>query len=328
MKKILFTLIVSGALICHNHALAQSRYYRNNQLEIDKAKSVLSKGCRAYESVKQTSASQLKADKKLIAFLNGFYNNGQSLTAITKELDPFFGRKWKFDTVNLGGCIKYTVPVRSDGNMRATVSFTVFQNEVVYKRINIETIIKTKCVSPAQDVIDIADINYIDLFCLQTIDFPFSFCAGCGHLECDAINYAKVNIDDASGYKLIPSDSTAINHMVWFRNDAYQAQQADPDFVTIANNHNTYLLFRLLYSPNQVAAIYSMEAIIWLQQTGVIKKLPDYVVQKMEDIKNSPIPIALQSGGAVKQSVAYKDLGISVANIVEKYSTKPLLSSN
>ena len=326
MKKLLLTIFVSGILYCQNAALAQSRFYRNNQLEIDRVKAVLSKGCRAYESVKPASGGQVKADKKLIGLLNEFYNNDLPVDAITKKLEPFLGRKWKLDTINLGGCMKYTIPVRSDGNIKATVYWTVFQNEVVYKRINFETNSGTKCVSPAQDQIDLVDINYLDLFCLPIIDFPISFCAGCGHVECEAVNYTKIKIDDASGYKLIPTDSISINHMVWFRDDTYQTERADSGFVTIANNHNTYLLFRLLYSPNQVAAIYSMEALTWLEKTGVTK-MPDYVAQKMEEIRNSTIPIASQYGDVVKKGSTYKELAISTEKIMAKYGKQASLSS-
>lgn len=326
MKKLVLTLFAVAMLCCYSSAFAQSRFYRNNQLEIDRAKAMLSKSCRAYESVKPTSTSQQKADKKLIALLNDFYNADLSVTDLTKKLEPFTGRKWLFDTVNLGACMKYSLLVRSEGNIRATISFTVFQNEMVYKRIDFETSIQTKCVSPAQDVVDFVDINYLDLFCLQDINFPFSFCAGCGHVTCDATDYSKIKLDDASGYKLIPTDSVSINHMVWFRNDTYMIDNAEPDFVTIATNHNTYLLFRLLYSPNQIAAIYSMEALTWMEKSG-ITKMPDYVVQKMEEIRNSPIPIASQYSDVRKTGHTYKDMAVSAEQIMAKYGKQLALLS-
>jgi len=322
MKQFLLSLFLFGAVLCHHSSFAQSRFYRNNQIAIDRAKALLSKSCHAYESVKPTSAGQVKADKKLIAFLNEFYNNDIPVTAIAKKLDAFLGRKWAFDTVNLGSCMKYQVAVRSEGNIQAVVSFTVFQQEVVYKRISFETSIKTRCVSPAKDVADLVDINYLDIFCLSQIDFPVSFCAGCGKVECDATNYSKIKSDDASGYKLIPADSTNINFMVWYRNDTYLTENADADFITIANNHNTYLLYRLLFSPNQVAAICSLEAITYLEGTGVIK-LPDYIAQKIEEIKNSPLQIAWQQPDLVKKGGAYKDLNITKEKIIAKYSKSP-----
>src|ERR1700712_2805822 len=148
MKNRFLILVAYFILLCDQTSIGQSRFSRSNQLAIDKAKAGLTASCSAFGSSKQASSSQIKADKKLIEFLNVFYNKELSVEEITKSLNESYKNKWKLDITDLGGVKKIEAIIIASGNLTASISFAVFQNTVVFKNIKFETITRTNCTSP------------------------------------------------------------------------------------------------------------------------------------------------------------------------------------
>ena len=318
MKKIFSWLLLCSAFFYCRPSIAQSRFYRLNQLEVDRAKAAIGKACRAYASSADIPEKKNKADKNVIAFLNDFYNHSLSVEEITKRITVFSGKKWQFTTTDLGNAVKYETQIRSDGNLRVSVSFTLFQHGIVFRKIYFETLTKTKCTDASPAYIDQADVNYLDVFCLPSIDFPISFRGQTGIVECDATSYEKLKNDELTAYKLPSADSLYINSMVWYDDDKYNLEKVDPRLLMLTNFHNTYMLYKLLYSPNQIVAVYAFEALTYLQAAGIAKH-PDYIIQKMEEVQNSPVKIHLPDAGIAQAGTAYKDLRVSPEKIMAKY---------
>ncbi len=289
-------------------------------MAIDKAKAELRASCNSFGSSKEASSGQVKADKKLIEFFNGFYNKDLSVDEMTGNLNKSYKNKWKFDITDLGGVKKYETKIAAPGNLTASISFAVFQNAIVFKKIKFETITRTNCISPGQHFTDTQDLNYLDIFCLPLIDFPLNFfCAKCGAVQSDIIYGEKFKNYQGNEYKLVTADSIRFNEMIWYAADVYHTDFAEPEFAALAKNHNSYMLLMLLYSPNQIMAINAMEALTFLQATSVINPQPD-ILQKIEEVKTSPVKIKSQSGDSTKDAQVYKDLNISQEQIVAKYN--------
>ncbi|HTL06841.1 MAG TPA: hypothetical protein VL307_01245 [Chitinophagaceae bacterium] len=318
MKYLLLIALVTSCLLQQQPVSAQNAYYRNNQFLLDRAKTNLRSHCQAFESSKPPGGGQLKADKKLISFLNQFYHSTAPAADIIKTMGGFTDRKHPITTMPLGGCTKYEALLSSDGILQAAIAFTEFNNEVVFKRIYFTTRHCMQCISPAQPLIDSLDINYLDVYCLPLIDFPLTLETGVHRFSTDATVYAQVKLDYPDGYKLIPADSTDLNHVVWYGNDTYSTEAADPIFINIASNHNTYLLYRLLYSPNHVAAVSALEAITCLEAKG-IAKLPAYVIAKMDALRNAPVPLQYSSLGVRKRANNYNELAVTKEQILSRY---------
>jgi len=318
MKYLLLIALFSSCLLQPHLLSAQNAFYRTNQFVLDRAKTNLRKDCQAFESSRPPGGGELKADKKLISFLNQFYHGNLPAAEIIKTMSAFTDRKHPVTSTQLGGCTKYEALLSSGGIIQAGIAFTEFSNEVVFKRIYFTTTHHMQCISPAQPVIDSLDINYLDVYCLPLIDFPISMDQNVHQFATDATVYAQVKLDYPEGYKLIPTDSTDLNQVVWYRNDTYNMDAADPALVTIASNHNTYLLFRLLYSPNHVTAIDALEAITCLEAKG-IAKLPAYVIAKMDALKNAPVPLQYNSMGLRKRAASYSELAVTKEQILGKY---------
>ena len=90
MNKTLVSTYLLFLLFSLNESVGQSRFYKFNQLQIDKVKAELKLVCNANGSSKQTPESELLADKKIISFLNDFYNKNMSVQEISIKMNPFF----------------------------------------------------------------------------------------------------------------------------------------------------------------------------------------------------------------------------------------------
>ena len=319
MNKLFFSACSLILLFCHKPSAGQSRFQKHNQLEIDKAKAALKMDCKAFESSKQTTENKIKADKKLIGFLNEFYNKALSADEITKKLDQFYKGKWKITTTDLGGLTKYETKISPAGNLKSSIGFSVFQNGIVFKKIFLSTVTSTNCISPRYELTKTQDVNYLDIFCLPLIDFPVVFCATCEAAQSDTTFSAKLKSYTGQEYKLFPVDSSRINEMTWYAGDTYYTDDVEKEILALAENHNTNMLFTLLYSPNQIVAINSMEAVVYLQVSGIINLQAD-IQQKIENIQTSGIKINWQNSNAGRSSSTYKELNISKEKILDKFT--------
>ncbi|MEP6727969.1 MAG: hypothetical protein ABJC98_19255 [Bacteroidota bacterium] len=318
MSKLFFSACSLILLFCHKPSSGQGRL-QHNQLEIDKAKAALKTDCKAFESSMQTTENKIRADKKLIAFLNEFYNMDVSADEITKKLNQLYKGKWKLTTTDLGGLKKYEIQISLAGNLKSSIGFSVFQNEIVFKKIFLATETHMSCISPRYELPNTQDVNYLDIFCLPLIDFPMVFCAKCEAAQSDTTFSAKLKSYTARDYKLFSVDSLRINEMTWYADDTYYTDDVEKEILVLAENHNTNMLFTLLYSPNQIVAINSMEAVVFLQASGIINLQAD-IQQKIEQIQTSDTKINWQSSNAERSSSTYKELNISKEKILDKFT--------
>ncbi|MEO5594401.1 MAG: hypothetical protein ABIR15_08075, partial [Chitinophagaceae bacterium] len=159
MSKLFFSACSLILLFCHKPSSGQGRL-QHNQLEIDKAKAALKTDCKAFESSMQTTENKIRADKKLIAFLNEFYNRDVSADEITKKLNQLYKGKGKLTTTDLGGLKKYEIQISLAGNLKSSIGFSIFQNEIVFKKIFLATETHMSCISPRYELPNTQDVNY------------------------------------------------------------------------------------------------------------------------------------------------------------------------
>jgi len=297
---------------CLTSIYGQSQINEYNKKLLDSAKKELRKACEFYKSTKQPTNKQIKADKRVIKFFNNFYNNDLSLDSIKLKLNPFFNYKWDFETANLGGCIQYYTQIPSEGNLRAFISITTFDNEIVYKSLSFETNTKNTCLFNK-------DIDYIDKFVIPRASFPIEFCIYCMETISDTIYSEKFNRLKTSNYKILPEKSSNyLQRATWYRNSIYKMDYVEATIKYIVNNNEIDTLYKLLYSPNHILAINAMEALIFLESENKIVLTAD-VQHKMQEIKNSEILISWQYSDVVKHGTPYYQLKVSKQKIIVKF---------
>lgn len=319
------TRLLAILLCLTNSCFAQTRFTAFNQQQADRDKEEFKTICRQLGSNTTRTKNEIEGDKRIIAFLNEFYNKDLSVNEIARLLSKFklSGRP---DSTNLGGAVHFTQRVNAEySNLRTEIIFTTFQGQVVYKSIFIETKSKSYCLDTVPSTyLGFSDIKYLEDHCFPYIDFPIRYFMHWIPFRTDTALIQKAGHLQTNLYKLFPTDSAVINKMVWADYIEYRIGGTLYYLRSFVKAADTGLLFQFLYSPNHIIALYTMEALIYLQETGRVT-LPVDITQKMEELKNSDIVIKTMRfdvGGIA----VYKNLNVSKSAIVHKYNK--LLSVN
>ena len=322
MKQIFFIIVLIYLTFNSTKVVGQTRFSSNNQLLFDTQKKYVQQFCSNYGSSKPALRKKIKYDKKRIYFLNDFYNQDLSTKEIYNRMANFFSHKWSFDTIKLGAVTKYETRIASEGNLEMFISFSTFNDIIVFKRIYFRTQTITDCFQPYQYRLIQQDLNYLETNIVPLADFPFSNCGHCSFISSDTVLLDKLKKLTSSQYRFFisPSDND-INNMTWFRTDRYMMDYVVTDISKIVKEVNIKLLLTLLYSPNLILSIYAMEGLTYLIETAQIK-IPFNIQQKMEEVKNSDTKIIWQNSDVVHSGLTYKELKISNQNIITKYKLK------
>ena len=300
-------------------SVGQSRYSSYNQSLIDTEKKYVQQYCTNFGSSKPISKKRIKYDKNRIAFLNAFYNKDLTPKEIHEQMGKFYKHKWGFDTTKLGAVTKYETRIYSGGNLEMFISFSTFEENIVFKRIYFNTRTLTNCIQPYQIGISQHDFKYLESTIIPIADFPFSYCGHCSYISCDTVFLDKLRGASPSEYQLfLSSADNDLNNMTWFRIDKYMMDYVVNDIAKIVKESNKELLFKLLYSPNHILSLYSMEGLTYLNETRQIE-IPINIQQKMEEIKNSDTKIIWQYSDVVRRGLTYKDLKIDKQKILAKF---------
>ena len=300
-------------------SVGQTRHSDHNQSLIDTEKKYVQQFCSNFGSSKHISKKRIKYDKYRIAFLNSFYNLDLTQKEIHDQMDKFYRHKWGFDTIKLGAVTKYETRIYSEGNLEMFISFSTYEEKIVFKRIYFRTKTLTGCIQPYQYGISQYDFNYLESTIIPIADFPFSYCRNCSYISCDTVFLSKLKSNSSSDYYFFSSSNDKeINNLTWFRIDKYMMDYADNDISKFVKERNQELLIKLLYSPNHILSLYAMEGLTYLVETSQIE-IPTEIHNKMEQVKNSETKITWQYSDVVKHGLTYKDLKIGKQIILTKF---------
>ena len=306
--------------------LGQSRFYESNKRILDTVKADIASICKQPFSYRSITDRELKkrakADQKVIAFLNDFYNKDLSAEAIRKFIiRRERNRNWGFDTIPLGGMVKYIGNIYRGGNLQGKISFATFNGEIVYKAIRMETVTNTGCQEPPEPMaVAVPDVLYLEKYCLAQLDFPVWLCWSCEAIKSDTVILEKLRKQDQQQYKLLLSDNDQrLNKMSWYDIDTYHTGYVQPDLGQIVKDNDTTVLQQLLYSPNHVLALYTMEALVFLNETGKMTLSPE-LATKMVEVRKADISIRVQDSDVVYSESSYKNSGATIYRIVSKYN--------
>lgn len=319
MIKILIAIILTIGFSTYNKSFSQTHFSTYNQAFIDSARARLKQVCNNYGTGKKIVKARVKYDIERIGFLNDFYNRDLSKTEIIHQVNKFFKRHWGFDSINLGAFTKYNARIYSEGYLQLHISFSTFNDEIIFKKIYFNTAYFTNCIDPNIPAISTQDINYLEQYCIPVIDFPVSFSSAYGtYLSCDTLfRYKLSNLQQDQFHFFLSTNEEALNNLSWFEIDTYMLDYIPESVLKLRDQ--TALLFQLLYSPNYVLSIYAAEMLIYLKETNQLS-LSQQVLDKIEAIRNAAVKIRWQYSDVVKSGVYYKDLGLNTQAILNKVS--------
>ena len=318
--KFKINIAVTFLLLFWTKCIGQTRYSSYNQLQLDSGKKYLLQQCSSFESSKPISKNRIKDDKSRVAFLNLFYRKEVTPKEIQCQMDKFFKQKWGFDTIKLGAITKYETRIYSEGNLELFISFSTFEEKIVFKRIYFRTRTILNCIEPNQYGLSQHDFKYLETTIIPIADFPFTYCSQCPYISCDTILQNKLKELSSSEYQFfLSSNYNDLNNMTWFRIDKYMIDYVDNTILKFVKDKNQVILTKLLYSPNHILSIYAMEALSYLIDTNQIKVSTE-IRNKMEQVKSSDTRIIWQYSDVVKRGLTYKDLKIGKQEILAKFS--------
>ncbi len=296
---------------------AQNIYINNNLEQIKIVDSISKRHCTDYISTFKFSRNVIKYDKKVIKFLNFFYNNDFTIIEISKILQSDFNKKWSIDSINLGNATKYLIRLYQRGNLKSIISLATIENKIIYKNIKLSTASKINCIVPNDYWVENLDIIYLQEYFLPFLEFKTTYTPYSLRLVTDTTYYFRLSQTNISkNYSFLLDSIKNFHEMTWSENDTYYADYAyfkGSSFLSIPE-----LLYHFLFSPNHILAINAYEALVYLKNNKQFI-IPLNIEEKMNAIKNSDIKICWQSSDVVHRESTYKDLKISTHQINHKF---------
>jgi len=319
MRYLATFILLTVLVFISNYSFSQTDFLKVNQQKIDSIKSLYDPACKLILSSKQISRKKIKYDKKLFLLMNDVYSKNLTQKEVYIQISKIKKGKWDFDSTNLGGTILYETRLPANGNLSLTISFATFENKIVYKQISFSTGSRTDCSDPVNYSISTQDLNYLATICIPHLNIPLHMCWNCEVTTSDTIFYHILQDYGGNDYILFKSDtSKLINYFTWHDIHTYMNDYVVEEIATLVKTRNVSLLKQLLYSPNCILAIYSMEALTFLEISDN-EPLTDNIHKKMSEIQDSNIPINYQYSDVVRRDILYKELKISKTTITNKY---------
>lgn len=302
-----------------------SRFYTDNVKRVDDVIKVVRAFCDSIKPV-EVSERNIKFDKKNILVVNKLFNTINSDKAFAQETK----RNDLIQTSSLNAGLigyreyKFYPP---NGYLDMSIVLTVIDDNILYKRANIQSPLKRKCAADDRPI-PFFDFMYLQKEIVPLIDFPIKNCINCDSLKVDTL-YESVFTEMAKkypAYKFAPIGTTEPVKQLIFNNVYLQVSTYNnkvvPDLMVQLVKLEEYdAIKNLLYSPNQLMAINAYEALIYLK-SKVQLPIDAPTDAKMKEILNSSTQIPVFCGRDCKPTnFAYNTLKIKENDIVEKYQT-------
>lgn len=304
----------------HN-AVGQTSYSSYNTALIDSFARSFDRFCTSIASSRRVSRRAIRQDRRRIQFLNEFYNHDLPIESIRKRMNGFFNYNWDFNIQNLGQITKYETRIQSKGNLNLQISFSTYRNEIVCKRLSVNTSTRTDCIAPNYFYgISLMDLQYLKDNIVPVADFPMHSLKYNGDISCDTMYFTKlVNSSDSRLFGLNYYLPERIDLLTVFSLDFYESHYIDADILRLVTSRDIETLSVLLDSPNFYIAIYSMEALKYLVEEKKVNVSPECAA-KMILIETSDFPITWKYSDVIKNGVRYKNINVNMSMIKEKYN--------
>ena len=330
INAIRITILLIGIAYGHpgfaqTEAGGNSPFYADNVKRVDGIIKVIKAFCDSIKPV-QVSDRNIKFDKKNILYVNKLFNSATSDKAFAQETKKNDLIQTSSLNAGLIGFREYKF-YPPNGYLDMSIVLTVIDDNIVYKRVNIQSPLKRKCAADDQ-VIPFFDYMYLQKEIVPLIDFPIKSCTNCDSLKVDTL-YQSVFTEMAKkypAYKFAPIGTTEPVKQLIYNNVYLQVSTYDnkvvPDLMVQLIKLQEYdAIKNLLYSPNQLMAINAYEALVYLK-SKVQLPIDAPTDAKMKEILNSSTQIPVFCGRDCKPTnFAYNTLKVKEKDIFDKYQS-------
>lgn len=330
VNAIRITILLIGSAYSHpgfaqTAADGNSPFYADNVKRVDGIIKVIRAFCDSIKPV-QVSERNIKFDRKNILYVNKLFNSVTSDKAFARETK-------KNDLIQTSSLNAGVIGFREykfyppNGYLDMSIVLTVIDDNIVYKRINIQSPLKRKCAADDRPI-PFFDYMYLQKEMVPLIDFPIKNCTNCDSLKVDTLYQAVFDkmAKKYPAYKFASIGTTEPIKLLIFNNTYLQVSTYNnkgvPDLMAQLIKLQEYdTIKNLLYSPNQLIAINAYEALVYLK-SKVQLPIDAPTGAKMKEILNSSTQIPVFCGRDCKPTnFAYNTLKVKESDIIEKYQT-------
>jgi|GEM_PF-1958142 len=306
-------------------AVGGNAFYADNVKMVDDIIKVIRAFCDSIKPV-EVSEKNIKSDQKNILLVNKLFNQVTSDKAFAQETKKNDLIQTSSLNAGLIGFREYKF-YPPNGYLDISIVFTVIDDNILYKRVNILSPLKRKCATDDR-IIPFFDYMYLQKELVPLIDFPIKNCINCDSLKVDTL-YQPVFNEMAKkypAYKFSPIGTTEPVKQLIFNNAYLQVSTYNnkvvPDIMVQLIKLEEYdAIKNLLYSPNQLMAINAYEALVYLK-SKVQLPIDAPTDAKMKEILNSSTQIPVYCGRDCKPTnFAYNTLKIKGKDIIDKYQS-------
>jgi len=306
-------------------AAGQSQFYADNVKRVDDIIKVIRAFCDSIKPV-EVSDRNIKFDKKNILSVNKLFNTINSDKAFAQETKKNYLIQTSSLNAGLIGFREYKF-YPSNGYLDISIELTVIDNNILYKRVNIQSPLKRKCAADDR-VIPFFDFMYLQKEVVPLIDFPIKSCTNCDSLKVDTLYQPVLNemAKKYPAYKFIPNASNEqvkalIFQHTYLQRSTYNNKVAPDGFIDLIKLKEYEIIKSLLYSPNQLMAINAYEALVYLK-SKVQLPIDTPTDAKMKEILNSNTQIPVYCGRDCKPTnFSYNTLKLKEKDIIDKYQS-------
>jgi hypothetical protein len=322
---LLIAIAYSHAVLSQTAAGGNSPFYTDNVKQVDGIIKVIRAFCDSIKPV-EVSKKNIKFDQKNILYVNKLFNRVTSDKAFAQDTK-------KNDLIQTSSLNAGVIGFREykfyppNGYLDISIVLTVIDDNIIYKRVNIQSPLKRKCAADDR-LIPFFDFMYLQKEIVPLIDFPIKSCTNCDSLKVDTL-YQSVFDEMAKkypAYKFAPIGTTEPVKQLIFNNVYLQISTYNnkvvPDLMIQLIKIEEYdAIKNLLYSPNQLMAVNAYEALVYLK-SKVQLPIDAPTDAKMKEILASSTQIPVFCGRDCKPTnFAYNTLKIKEKDIIDKYQS-------
>jgi len=323
------TIIIIAIVYCHavfsQTALSeQSQYYASNVKRVDSINKFIRTFCDSIKPLK-VDDKVIKHDQKNILYINKLFNSNSSYKGFVQDAKKNDLIQTNSLHTGLTGFNEYKF-YPPNGYLAISILLTVINDQIIYKKITIESPTKRKCTN--NEVIPFFDFLYLKKEILPVIDFPIKDCINCDSLVIDTLYHSLLNEVALTypAYKFVSNGTTDQVKSLLFKNtylqlSTYNNKVAPDIFLQLIKLKEYDAIKSLLYSPNQLMVVNAYETLVYLKSKTQLT-IDSTMELKMKEIQNSNMEIPVFCGRDCKPTnFSYNTLKIKEKDILDKYQT-------
>jgi len=321
---IIIAIVYSHAGYSQTALSGQSQYYASNVKRVDSINKFIRTFCDSIKPLK-VDDKVIKHDQKNILYVNKLFNSNSTYKDFAQGAKKNDLVQTNALHAGLTGFNEYKF-YPPNGYLAISILLTVINDQIIYKKITIESPTKRKCTN--NEVIPFFDFLYLKKEILPVINFPINDCANCDSLTVDTLYQSLLNEVALTypAYKFVSNGTTDQVKSLLFKNtylqiSAYNNKVAPDIFLQLIKLKEYDAVKSLLYSPNELMAVNAYETLVYLKSKVELEIDPP-MAAKMKEILNSNIEIPVFCGRDCKPTnFSYNTLKIKEKDILDKYQT-------